>query len=85
MPCAHREMCMTDCVPSCAATTFGKLTNDTAVNGQQSGEEGIIDYNPYISLVTPALIGHTYCVNWEERTRLQWQRLIQGFTTSDSS
>ena len=28
-------------------------------------EEGIIDYNPNISLITPALIGHTYCINSE--------------------
>lgn len=36
MPCTHKEMCLTDCVPSCA-TTVGKVTNDTAVNGQHSG------------------------------------------------
>lgn len=28
-------------------------------------EKGTLDFNPYVSLVTLALIGHTYCVNWE--------------------
>lgn len=28
-------------------------------------EKGTLDFNPYVSLVTSALIGHTYSVNWE--------------------
>lgn len=28
-------------------------------------ENGTLDFNPYVSLLTLALIGHTYCVNWE--------------------
>lgn len=44
-------------------------------------EEGIIDYNPCIYLITPALIGHTDCVNWEERSASTYKILTASGST----
>lgn len=53
-------------------------------------EEGIIVFNLYTSLITPALIGHTFCVNAENAScsviakTLQHQTAVKSGETTDS-